>query len=322
MIGLIFGEKPRGAWQKWVDKRSPSASRHRLFHKNLYVLPTRTGWAFLFLAFIIWLLGTNYQNNLILALAYFQVSLLVVVILNTYNNLSGMELECLGSDSGQVGQVILFKFRISTPNTFGCHYVKMIWQEREPVAFDFVSGQSEIIEIPLLALKRGRVRSPRLLIKSDFPMGLVKCWTWLRFGSEAIVYPKPLQCELPLARGDGWEEGENKQHNRGGEEFLGYQLYRSGDSLRHIAWKQYARERGLYSKLYSSNKAKSEALNWEDFFKGDVEQALSQMTYWAQTLHSQNSRFSMLLPESTIPLGDGEAHFNLALKALALHGCG
>lgn len=296
------------------------AQTHRLYHKNLYVVPTKTGWAFLGLALVIWLLGTNYQNNLILALAYLQVSLLVMVILNTYNNLSGLTIDCLGSDGGHAGETINFRFRISSANAFGSHYVKLAWGSSGSSIHDFEGSASELVSVGIIVDKRGRFTPPRLLILSSFPMGLVKCWSWLRFDTEVVVYPKPQECPLPsVVSADGDGGGESKVI-LGGEEFLGYQSYRPGDSLHRIAWKQYARERGLHSKLYCNSETSGDDLNWNSFFNGDVETALSHMTYWALTLHQQGRSFSISLPSTSISYGDGDAHLVQALSALALHG--
>lgn len=307
-------------WHSWVDKRSAPAQKHRLHHKNLYILPTATGWAFLLLALIIWLLGTNYQNNLILALSYLQLSLLVMVILNTYNNLSGLVVECLGSEGGYAGDVINFKFNISSANAFGSHYVKIAWRSTESSIHDFEGTEAHVISVGIVVDQRGRYRPPRLLLKSDFPMGLVKCWTWLRFTSDVVVYPRPVECLLPSPVNAEGEGGGDSRMRSDGEEFFGYQQYRPGDALRHIAWKQYARERGLHTKLYGSSDINSRELNWSSFFRGDVELAISQMTFWALALYKQNASFSVSLPSASIPLGNGDAHLASVLNALSLHG--
>jgi uncharacterized protein (DUF58 family) len=306
-------------WYAWVDKRSRSALSHKLHHKNLYILPTATGWAFLFLALIIWLLGTNYQNNLILALAYMQLSLLVVVILHTYNNLSGLTVECLGSDGGQVGENIEFKFRICSANRFGSHSVFLAWAGNEPITQDILGTDPHLMTVSAVAVKRGRFQPKRLRVRSDFPMGLFKCWTWLRFPAEAIVYPLPMACKLPLSSGQGGNDTGKNQISSGGDEFWGYQQYHPGDSLRQIAWKQYARERGLHTKIYGSQVAQCDELSWQSFFDGNLERTLSYMTFWALTLHTQNRSFSVQLPSSNIPTGDGDAHLSQVLNALALH---
>lgn len=317
-------QKPRqmlkNHWQAWVDKRSPRGRSHLLHHKNLYILPTATGWAFLLLALIIWLLGTNYQNNLILALSYFQVSLIVVVILHTYNNMSGLSIDSLGSDGGHAGQVVDFKFSVGSANPHGCQCLKLAWDDAAPALYDIEPGESQIVRVGMEIEQRGRYRPGRLLAQSDFPLGLVRCWTWLRFDSEAIVYPRILECALPVVSGDSTESKGEAQINSSGEEFLGYQQYRPGDALHRIAWKQYARERGLYSKRHGGGRTDSDHLSWDYFFTGDVERAVSQMTYWAVTWHEQNRAFSVTLPTASVTSGSGDAHLAQALTALALHG--
>lgn len=307
-------------WHAWVDTRSSRAQSHRLHHKNLYILPTAAGWAFLLLALIIWLLGTNYQNNLILALSYLQLSLMVVVILHTYNNMSGLYIESLGADEGHAGQRIDFKFQVMSDNAFGCHYLKLGWADTVPTLYDIEGSSTQLVRVGVKANQRGRFWPGRLLVQSEFPMGLVKCWSWLRFENEVIVYPRPVERALPVVLGGSAEGTGEVEPDLDGEEFLGYRQYHPGDGLRRIAWKQYARERGLYSKVYGSGRANNEYLYWSQFFSGDVELALSQMTYWAVAWHRENRGFGLSLPTVEIAFGSGDAHLAEVLSALAVYG--
>lgn len=310
---------PRSLWYSWVDKRSTKANGHRLHHKNLYILPTAAGWGFLALAFVVWLLGTNYQNNLILALAYFQVSLFVVAILHTYNNMAGLQVDCLGGAPGYAGERLSFKLRMRSSNRFGCHYLRLGWRGNKIKVIDCAGSTAEHVEVELLAQQRGRLRPPMLLLRSEFPLGLVTCWAWLNFATDVIVYPKPSKVSLPSAAKDGDDSQGVELHGPGNDEFIGYRTYRSGDSTRNIAWKQYARERGLHSKVFASVSAEAEDLHWQSFFNGDTELALSQMTYCALQLSKKNRKFGLTLPHVEINRGEGEAHLAQVLRELALY---
>lgn len=319
MVGAHRMIPPRSLWYSWVDKRSAKAASHRLHHKNLYVLPTAAGWAFLALAFVVWLLGTNYQNNLILALAYFQVSLFVVSILHTYNNMAGLQIDCLGGGAGHAGQRLAFKLRLHSRNRFGCHYLHLGWRGDKIKVIDCSASTAEHVEVDLLAEQRGRLRPPMLLLRSEFPLGLVKCWAWLSFATEVIVYPKPLQASLPKSANSADESQGVDHHELGNDEFVGYQSYRPGDSMRNIAWKQYARERGLHSKVFGSQSGEVESLHWQNFFNGDTELALSQMTYCALQLNKDNRKFGLTLPQAEVSRGQGETHLAQVLRTLALY---
>lgn len=310
---------PRSLWYSWIDKRSANASSHRLHHKNLYILPTAAGWAFLALAFVVWLLGTNYQNNLILALAYFQVSVFVVAILHTYNNMAGLQVDCLGGTAGHAGQRIPFKLRLHSRNRFGCHYLRLGWRGDKIKVIDCSGSTPEHVEVDLLAQRRGRLRPPMLLLRSEFPLGLVTCWAWLNFATEVIAYPKPLKASLPKVAHDADDNQGVDHRGPGNDEFLGYRSYRPGDSMRNIAWKQYARERGLHSKVFGSLSGEVENLHWQNFFNGDTELALSQMTYCALQLGKSAHKFGLTLPHAEVARGEGDVHLAQVLRALALY---
>lgn len=304
----------------WIDRRQPPAKRHSLHRRNLYIFPSLTGFAYLFLVAIIWLLGTNYQNNLILALAYMQISLFVLTILNTYNNMAGLRVEFVGAEEGFVGNKLGFKMIFSSSNRRGAHYITAQWVDCQPVILDFEPGEEHMESVYAVARERGWLHPRRLLLKSTFPMGLLRCWTWLNFDAATLVYPSPVSGGHPPDTVSGNEEEGQIMRLSEGDEFVGFRAYRPGDSPRHIAWKQYARGLSLLSKDYGTPATSRTWLQWSDFFRGDVELALSQMCYWVEKLTQQQSAFGLRLPGAEIPSNTGEEHRKRALRALASFG--
>lgn len=305
----------------WASRRSQNQSTYTLHRKILYIFPTWTGAAFLLLSIVVWLLGTNYQNNLILALAYMQISLFVIIILNTYNNLSGMQLTIGSAKSVCVGEPIEFSFKVASANKDGTHYVNIVWRgASRPNIFDFDAEEEHKIHISTLAIKRGFYRRKYLLVESIFPMGLLRCWTWLHFDFKVLVYPKPIPCPFPVADSDGGEADGSHQHTGQGDDFLGFKGYQPGDSSKHIAWTLYARGQGLLTKEYGAYVSSDLCLKWSDFRCGDDELALSHMCFWVKTLNQNNQAFAMELPGVSLPCDVGDEHQEKALSALALFG--
>ena len=64
---------------RYLDKRQPAVPSITLVQKLIFILPTRYGWWFLLLIALLYLLGTNYQNNLILLQSYFLIGLIGLV---------------------------------------------------------------------------------------------------------------------------------------------------------------------------------------------------------------------------------------------------
>lgn len=80
-------------WNRWLNKRIPAATQHHLNHHNIFIFPAKFGLLFLSLCLLLFLLGTNYQNNLMLLLCYFLLALFLVNLLASYINFARIDLQ-------------------------------------------------------------------------------------------------------------------------------------------------------------------------------------------------------------------------------------
>ena len=99
-------------------------------------------------------------------------------------------------------------------------------------------------------------------------------------------------------------------------------MYQKGDSLKRVAWKQYAKTQQLMTKQYLDYQGDERCLDWSVLSGFDVEYRLQVLCGWALQAHQQQSEFSLKIPGQTIPLGSGEQHLHQCLKALALFNYG
>jgi hypothetical protein len=58
----------------WLKKRIPAGEEQALSHEKIFIFPSRFGFWFLILAALLFVLGTNYQNNLMRLLCTFLAS--------------------------------------------------------------------------------------------------------------------------------------------------------------------------------------------------------------------------------------------------------
>jgi len=307
-------------WQvlffRWIDKRTPVSRTARLTQKNLYIIPTRTGLSFFVLSFILWLLGTSYQNNLVLALSYLLISLIVVAIFHTYANLAGLEITVLGGKPVFVGEQAYFSLQVQGNRTKGYDNLIIRWWNGEDGCFDFAGKQTTQIQVGVGAHKRGKLQPGKLLIESVYPLGIMRCWTWLNLDASALIFPKPLKIDFPagLSGTNGSEQGKKIA---GGDDFIGLKEYRSGDPVKHIAWKHYARGQGLYSKEYGSTGDRDNWLDWDDFSELDFEDRLRALCYWALQCEGLQNAYGLRLPGKIISPALGDGHRLSVLSALA-----
>lgn len=64
-------------FDRWLAQRQPASLNVSLNQGVIYILPSRFGYWFIFLILLLYLLGTNYQNNLILLTSFVLLSTLL-----------------------------------------------------------------------------------------------------------------------------------------------------------------------------------------------------------------------------------------------------
>lgn len=314
----------RQAWQQrmnaWLDRRIPPASQYRLSHHNLFIFPSHTGWVYLCLTVAIFLLGSNYENNLVLALAYLLFSLFVISMHYCHYNLSGLTVEALTAPTGYAGQSLRFLVQLQTE------------RPRYDLQLSAMDGLGEHLPtlenreqlgVTFIAARRGWLQPGRLRIASQWPLGLLECWTQLDLQQTGLAYPRPLLCELQLQAGNTPQAESNApasiSQTAGMDEMQGVRPYRSGESLSQIAWKQVAQGRGLVSKEFMTPIPQ---LCWLELQKTaglDLEERLSKLCYQLQTLEQQGAHYGLLLGSQSITPGEGALHQTHCLTALALY---
>ena len=300
----------------WIDRRAPLAASHRLTHKNLYTFPNRQGFLFLLLLLVLWVMGTNYQNNLILGLCYWLSSLFVVSILHAYANLAGISIRFIGAQPVFAGDKAGFVLEVYSDHRRECESIQLCWEDGTPESIRLIPGEPLRLTLWFTSHQRGYLRPRRLLVQSQFPLGIIRCWTWLRLDAQALVYPRPTPCPEPgAALGDGTDQGAGEQ--RGGDEFSGLRTYIAGDSPKHIAWKQYAQDKGLFTKEYQQYLAADKWLDW-DSLPLPQEERLSGLCHWALAYEQQQLPYGLRLPGVQLAPNLGGQHLAEVLSALAL----
>ena len=86
----------RQAWRErmtaWLDRRIPPAPGHQLDLRSIFIIPSRFGWLYLLLCISLFVLGTNYQNNLMLLLCFIMLAILLINLHASYWNFARLSL--------------------------------------------------------------------------------------------------------------------------------------------------------------------------------------------------------------------------------------
>lgn len=304
----------------WLDKRIPPAPSITLTQANIFIFPTKVGFAFSALLVLMVLLAINYQSSLVYGIAFLLGSVFLVTILHTFRNLSGLRLEFQSARPGFVGEDIEFVIRLVRPQGRGREGIQLGWPEGLPQWGEVFTREADSVRLYVPATRRGWMDPGRLLIETYFPLGLLRAWTWVDLDARALVYPKPHFLPLPSASSGRRDEG-TLIDPRGSEDFTDIRAYVPGDPIKQVLWRSYARSGGreLLVKHYASY---VEPRLWFNFneLPGTVEERLSRLAGYALQAARAEREYGLVMPGLRIEPATGETHLEKVLRTLALHG--
>jgi uncharacterized protein (DUF58 family) len=309
-------------FRAWIDARFQVLEQQTLNRGNLFILPTRRGMIFSLIIFAVWVLGTNYQNNLILAAAFFMSSIFVVAILQTFANVNKIQLHLNSNSECFAGDSLDVHFRLENLKRSWSESIEIAWEDNENISIieSLEPGEKKIdVKVPLVTQERGIIKTQRMLIQTYFPFGIIRCWTWQKWDVQALVYPRPKHSDLREASVSD-DEGDGHNPVRGGDDFSGLKTYQNGDPLGRVAWKTYAAGQGLHSKEFSQNISKELWLDFDSLGSKGIEEKLSILCYWVQQYYFDDENYGLNLPTLQILPGRGDLHRRKCLRALTLYG--
>ncbi|UVE19295.1 DUF58 domain-containing protein [Pseudomonas sp. LS44] len=309
----------RQRWNRWLARRLPPASSVRLTQRRIFIIPTRIGAAF-FLALLLMLLAAiNYQNNLAFGLTFLLGSVFIVAILHTYRNLAGLTLSAAGGGAVFVGEQARFRLRLESRER-AHQAIALGWPPQPLQALDVPQQGVSECELSQPALQRGWLRPGRLRVESRFPLGLLVAWSLVDLDQALLIYPRPLEGELPLQTGGDDPEDEGVRTLGGGaDDFQGLKAYQPGDSKRRMHWKAFSRGQGLLVKDFAALSGRDLWLDF-DALDGEVESRLSLLCHWVLQLSERQQPFALNLPGVQLAPACGDGHREACLRALALYG--
>ena len=307
---------PGRHWRRWLDRRIPPAREIRLNQRNLFIFISRRGGAYLLVTALVWVGATNYQNNLIHALCFYLLALLFVVIHQTFANLSGLRLRFTGVEPVFAGAVACP--RIELISTRPRQQLELGFPDESRVKASTPAGLPVTVTLPITTHRRGRFRPGRFRLASHYPMGLIRCWTWLDLDIEVLVYPQPLAGAVDTHVGQGAED--SGEAVAGSDDFIGLRPWAPGDALSRVSWKHQASGHGLLVREQVDYRDTERWLDFDRWPGADPERRLSWLCHAALRLAADNRAFGLRLPGLMLPPATGDDHLRQVLRALAEYG--
>lgn len=310
----------------WLNKRIPAANEFQLNHRSIFIFPAKFGILFIALCCLLFLLGTNYQNNLMLILCYFLLALLLVNLFASYTNFSSLNVKLGRIPEVFAGDEVHLPLRFNGENLqkSNMHGIVNISLMGQKVSQWF--DCDKLLDTVILNYQnqdRGLHQLPRLTFSNYFPLGLYKCWTHLAFSRRILVFPKPIPCEIALSQMNNSSDTSKQQTTMhleavNQDDYSHLKVYQLGDSLHHVAWKQLAKGRGMYSKQFEGVTPQYSWLVMPSCNSQQIENTLSKLCFQVLELSRQGVRFGLNLGDVQLAPNSGEAHRIQCLNALAL----
>ena len=304
--------------------RSWSARRHgrdslpiTISRRRLYILPTRLGAVLGCLLVAMLLAGLNYNSNLGLAFAFVMASLTLVIMHHCNRNMLSLSLDATTEVDAFAGGEAAAEIVLRNRSRIERRDVEVrcgtgVAQAHVPAE----DSSSLMLAIPVSA--RGTQRIRQIELRTRYPFGWFRAWTYVHAPVVIYVAPAPLGSRLlPSVEGAGAAQVTDRP---GDEEFSGLRSYSPGVPLKHMAWKVLARGGEAAVRSYSSLGAQPEWLEWTALEGLEDEARLSQLCQWVLDAERAHRPYGLRLPGSEISPSGGAAHRFACLRALATYG--
>ncbi|MGJ8662713.1 MAG: DUF58 domain-containing protein [Marinicella sp.] len=284
--------------------------------RRIYVLPSKAGWFFSMIWFLMMLAGLNFNNNMSLMLVFLLFGLAQVILHKTFFNMRNLRFEHVSSEPVFLGDDLTLQIQM------GADHDKWQIQTSNEYSEDItnITQHSAQLQQIIPATTRGWQAVDRIKFFTRYPMGLFTVWVYCIPKASVLVYPKP-ESPCPAFPNHGGIDGEISTVTKG-EELSSIRNYRQGDPIRDIAWKKSAQSNQTWVKEFNQTQGKHLLFDYAQLQLSNTELKLSRLTAWIIAAEQQQAEYQLLLPGFDSTMSGGDSHKHHCLKALALYQAG
>jgi uncharacterized protein (DUF58 family) len=270
------------------------------------------------------LAGLNYNSNLGLAFGFLMASMAMVAMHHCHRNLLGLTVDVHGEADGFAGAAAEIPFLLRNDSgrarydiEIRCRPAAAAPPATALAAIAPVASQKAVVALPTAA--RGVLTLRQSELRTTYPLGWFRAWTYLQAPVTVYVAPKPDGSRaLPPAPAPGSRQAITRR--RGEEDFAGLGPYTPGIPLKHMAWKTLARGGPAAVRTYLDASGSPRWLDWDMLPGISAEARLSQLCRWILDNETAASPYGLRLPDLELPPDQGPAHRDACLRALAAFG--
>ncbi|MGS0741568.1 DUF58 domain-containing protein [Glaciimonas sp. GG7] len=320
-LRLEFPFRPR--------KGEPEIGEVFIGQRRVYIMPTGAGCAFVVMLVMLFIGAINYNLSLGFALTFVLAACALIDMHLTFRNLAFLYLSSGHNAAVFAGQEASFAVRVMNRRK---HQRYAIW-------LDFIgvdlADRAQAVDLAAMDVcnavlstatqERGWLSAPRVRLHTRFPLGFLRAWCYWQPDGVVLVYPQPesMAASPPLPMSG--LANSSGHADAGHEDFAGVRAYRTGDALKHLAWRQMAKRNSdgdttLMTKHFDGGVASDLVIDYATLPHAmDVEAKLSRMTRWIMTAEMLGLPYAFQIGGIDYPTAIGPAHQQACLEALALY---
>jgi len=291
-----------------------------LTHKNIYIFPSKFGLIWFVLLSIMFLIGLNYRNNLVLILCFALISFSLVSMIYTFFQLYDLKISPSGNGKDCFAGEFCEFFLYIQENKGKVRYLEIKTKDYKR-EFILHSHSNKVVKYKVKTKSRGIIYAPKFIILSYYPFGIFRCWTVQRFSNQAFVYPRPVSTPELNKKNKKDTMVMNGESGLGVEDFMSLDKYQPTDPGSKIYWKAYAKNNRLIKKVFYGGEGTH--IIWLDlnnyFPYHDLEKALGILCYQILEAAKIGACYGLRLDNLTFGPKGGEEHKQKCLKALATY---
>ena len=300
-----------------------TVSKHTVRHPTIIgrnrirIRPTRNGIIFLILVFAMFVGSLNYNNNLGFLLTFLLGSMALVSIVDTYKSIAGITIGSAYARPVFAGEKAVFEL-MASGGSANRRSIGFAFEGQPPAYHELIAQEACRVQVVARSTARGILRPGPLVVHCVFPLGLWRISTRIDLDPEALVYPRPRHGDVNLTDAKSPVGEDTNDGGPGSDDFRGLKNYAPGDPLQRISWRASSRGQGLFTKDFDGIHAAAPLLEWHSLPASDPEHKLSLLCHMVLIAYQNECTYGLRLPGQSIEPGNGYAHRNRCLRALAL----
>jgi uncharacterized protein (DUF58 family) len=298
-----------------------------LKQRRVFIIPTQPGLGFGVLLVVLFIGSVNYNLSLGFALTFLIAACAVIDMHLTFRNLAHLYLAAGRSQPVFAGEEARFELQLINRSKYERYAIRIGFIDKQlpdlPQATDIEAASTRTVTLSLTAQRRGWLAAPRVRLQTRFPLGLFQAWSYWKPDTQVLVYPQPEAFSSPLPMASlGKQDGRGPA---GHDDFAGVRAYQSGDSIKHLAWRQIARmdtehHAPLVTKHFEGGAVSELTLDLDLLPASlDIEAKLSRMARCILDAEAQGLPYAFRIHNLAYPAAIGPAHQAACLQALALY---